>query len=296
MGEPDAPVAGERRAHHDEPRVGRARDNGWIQLALLVATAVTTTWAGALHQGINLLAEPSAWPRGAPYAAALLAILGVHEMGHYVVARRLGVEVSLPYFIPAPMWLGTFGAFIRMGGAVRSRRSYFDVGIAGPVAGLVVALAALYFGVLFEQPSPVSGHGLVPSSSYLFAGIYRLAGGTDAGATVQLGPIAFAGWLGLMVTALNLLPAGQLDGGHISYAAFGAGVARALSIIVIALLVGAGVLLGSHYWLWGLLIWWIAGTAHPSAVDESVPLDAGRRALAVGAFALLFAILLPGPG
>lgn len=296
MVEPGNPVAGGEHAQRDAPRVGGTRDRAWVQSALLGATAVTTTWAGALHQGVNLLTEPSAWPRGVPYAAALLAILGVHEMGHYVVARRRGVQVSLPYFIPAPMWLGTFGAFIRMDGAVRSRSSYFDVGIAGPLAGLVVALAALYFGMIFERPTPVSGHGLIPSSSYLFAWIFRLAGGSDAGATVQLGPVAFAGWLGLMVTALNLLPAGQLDGGHIAYATFGPRVAKALSIIVITMLVGAGVLLGSHYWIWGLLIWWIAGTAHPPAVDDSVPLDGRRMLLAAASFALLLAIVLPGIG
>ena len=265
-------------------------------MALLSATAITTTWAGAMHQGVNLLTEPAAWPRGVPYAAALLAILGVHEMGHYVVARRRGVQTSLPYFIPAPIWLGTFGAFIKMGGPIRTRSTYFDVGIAGPLAGLVVALAALYAGMMLERPDLASGHGLAPGSSYLFAALYQLAGGSDITATVRLGPVAFAGWLGLMVTALNLVPVGQLDGGHIAYGALGPRLARHVSIIVIALLVGGGLLLGSHFWMWGLLIWWIAGTTHPPAVHDSIPLDRGRKLLAAAMLVLLLAIVLPVPG
>ncbi len=212
------------------------------------------------------------------------------------MARRLGVRVSLPYFIPAPIWLGTFGAFIKMGGPIRTRSSYFDVGIAGPLAGLVVALAALYFGMILERPDLASGQGLAPASSYLFAGIYRLAGGSDITATVQLGPIAFAGWLGLMVTALNLAPVGQLDGGHIAYGALGPRVARRLSFIVIALLVGGWLLLGSHFWTWGLLIWWIAGTTHPPAVYDYIPLSGRRKLLAAATLVLLLAILLPVPG
>ena len=119
------------------------RAAGWVHGLLLVATLLTTTWAGALHQGVNLLTRPGEWMRGLPYSLALLAVLGVHEMGHYFMARRRNVDVSLPYFIPAPIWLGTFGAFIKMRGPIRNRASYFDVGIAGPLAGLVVALAAI---------------------------------------------------------------------------------------------------------------------------------------------------------
>lgn len=265
----------------------------WVHPALFLATLATSTWAGALHQGVNLLAEPSRWPAGLPYALALLAILGIHELGHYVVAKRSGVRVSLPYFIPAPIWLGTFGAFIRMDGPIRNRSSYFDVGIAGPLAGLVVALAAFFFGLVLEPPEAAMGHGLTPASSYLFAGIYRLAGGADPSATVQLGPVAFAGWLGLMITALNLLPVGQLDGGHVAYGVLGPRSANSLSVIVVGLLVVGGLLARSHLLMWGLFVWFVAGTTHPVARDEATPVGGGRVVLALGALALLLSILLP---
>lgn len=289
-------------AAHDRPvppalegTAPRSGTGGWIHATLLLATLATTTWAGAMHQGVNILSRPSEWTRGLPYALALLVILGVHEMGHFVMARRRGVRVSLPYFIPAPIWLGTFGAFIKMRGAIRDRATYLDVGIAGPLAGLAVAVAALFLGLLLERPTVVAGHGLSPGSSFLFAGVYRLAGGTAFSATVQLGPIAFAGWLGLMVTALNLFPVGQLDGGHIAYAALGPVVARVLSGAVIALLVGGGLLLGSHLTMWGFIVWLIAGISHPPAEDEGAPIGRGRKMLAASALLLLVAILVPLP-
>ena len=188
-------------------------------MALFVATLLTTTWAGASHRGVDVLKRPSEWMVGFPYALALLTILGIHEMGHYLVARRRGVAVSLPYFIPVPSYLGTFGAFIRMEGSVRDRAAYFDVAIAGPLAGLVAAVVALWVGLPGSAAGPE--HGMVPDSSLLFAGVYRLVTGSLPAGSVQLGAVAFAGWLGLIVTALNLAPVEQLDGGHIAYALLG---------------------------------------------------------------------------
>lgn len=274
------------------PRLPRAL----VQLSLLGATLITTTWAGAVHRGIDLLAVPAAWRSGLPYALALLTILGVHEMGHYVVARWRQVDVTLPYFIPAPFWLGTFGAFIRMRGPVRDRTTYFDVGLAGPVAGLVVALAALWLGLRFTPPTVVVGHGISPHGSMLVAGVYHLAGGDGLRETVVLGPVAFAGWLGLVVTALNLLPVGQLDGGHVAFAVLGPTVARRLSVGFLGLLLVGGFFLGPHLWMWGLLAWAIAGIEHPAAQDERTPVSGARVVAGVMAAILLAAILLPLPG
>lgn len=262
-------------------------------LLLFVATLATTTWAGAAHLGIDLLKEPSRWRVGAPYALALLAILGVHELGHYVVARRRGIRVSLPYFIPAPVYLGTFGAFIQMRGTVRDRGTYFDVAIAGPLAGLVVALLALVVGL--GAPAPAPHGGIVPASSALFAGIFKLVGGGALDQQIALGPLAFAGYLGLVVTALNLAPIGQLDGGHVAYALLGQQRAARLASAVIMLLLLAGLFYSSHYLMWALIAWFVAGSRHPKALDESVPIGAGRMMLGLFALGLVLTIVLPWP-
>ena len=262
-------------------------------LLLFFATLATTTWAGAAHLGINLLEEPGRWRAGAPYALALLTILGVHELGHYVVARRRGIRVSLPYFIPAPVYLGTFGAFIQMRGAVRDRATYFDVAIAGPLAGLVVAILALAVGL--EAPASAPHGGIVPASSALFAGIYKLASGGALTEQIVLGPLAFAGYLGLVVTALNLAPIGQLDGGHVAYALLGRRKAALLASAVIGLLVLAGLLFATHYLMWALIAWFVAGSSHPQALDEMAPIGRGRTALGWVAVVILLAIVLPWP-
>lgn len=264
----------------------------WIVL-LFAATVLTTTWAGAVHLGINLLSEPGRWTAGVPYSLALLTILGVHELGHYFTARRRGINVTLPYFIPAPNFLGTFGAFIRMRGAVRDRASYFDVAIAGPLAGLVAAIVALVIGLGGRASAPHGG--IVPASSALFAAIYSLTGGTSVAQPVVLGPLAFAGYLGLVVTALNLAPIGQLDGGHIAYALLGPQRARMLANAIIALLILGGLLYASHLLMWGIIAWFVAGTGHPPALDESAPIGRWRTLLGWFAMFLLVAIIVPWP-
>ena len=283
-GTPVAPVTAENATRTPKPI--------W-NLLLFIATLGTTTWAGAAHLGINLLDEPARWRAGAPYAVALLAILGVHELGHYVVARRRGIRVSLPYFIPAPVYLGTFGAFIQMRGAVRDRATYFDVAIAGPLAGLVVAVLALAVGL--GAPASAPHGGIVPASSALFAGIYKVAGAGALSEQIVLGPLAFAGYLGLVVTALNLAPIGQLDGGHVAYALLGRRKAAQLASAVIGLLVVAGLLFSTHYLMWALIAWFVAGSSHPQALDETATIGRGRTALGWVAVAILLAIVLPWP-
>jgi membrane-associated protease RseP (regulator of RpoE activity) len=160
-----------------------------------------------------------------------MAILGVHELGHYFMARRHGIRVTPPYFIPVPMALGTFGAFIQMRSPTEHRRALFDVAVAGPLAGLAVAVPALLIGLQTSSISsgdvPVSAMptmgGTSVGSSVLFALLAKLSLGPslEYGHMLQLSPLAFAGWLGLLVSALNLLPTGQLDGGHIAHAMFG---------------------------------------------------------------------------
>ena len=265
-----------------------------LALALLAATLATTTWAGALHQGIDLLREPGRWRAGLPYALALVAILGVHELGHYLTARRRGVAVTLPYFIPAPFYLGTFGAFIRMQGRVRSRADYFDVAVAGPLAGLVVAVAALVYGIHFGAVE--AGHGLDPRSSTLVYLVVRAVGGEPGATRIALGAVGFAGWLGLVVTALNLVPVGQLDGGHIAYGLLGRRAAGSLASVVLGVLVALGIFASPHWLMWALVTWIVAGSGHPPALNELARIGRGRRALGVLVAALLLAIVLPWPG
>lgn len=193
-----------------EQAIAEAHDRPWVNWLLFALTLGTTTWAGAAHQGINLLSEPGRFAVGLPYALGLLLILGFHELGHYFMARHHGIRVTLPYFIPMPSALGTFGAFIRMRSPVENRRALFDVAVAGPLAGLVVAIPALLIGlrssVIVAVAEPATGMmhgGTSVGSSMLLSLLAKISLGPTLleGHMLQLSPLAFAGWLGLMVTA-----------------------------------------------------------------------------------------------
>lgn len=279
---------------------GQLRRRGAIttNVVLFLATVVTTVWAGALHQGVNLLADPGQFMAGVPYAAALLGILGVHELGHYFTARRYGVDVTLPYFIPVPMGLGTFGAFIQMKSLIKSRQAVFDIGIAGPLAGLVVALPALYFGLRGTLPLDEASDttGLYAGSSFLLAVIYQFANGGELGtAVISLSPVAFAGWIGLFITALNLMPVGQLDGGHIAYGLFGQRWARHIGMAAFLVMVGLGLTVWPGLLTWALMIALIAGFSHVPALDDVTPLDGKRFALGAVALAVVVLTIVPLP-
>lgn len=276
----------------------------WVNALLCALTVVTTTWAGAAHQGVDLLREPGRFAVGLPYALGLLAILGVHEFGHYFVARRHRIRVSLPYFIPVPFALGTFGAFIGMRSAPQSRRALFDVAVAGPLAGLAVAIPALLIGlrssaVVAASADPAGGMmhgGTSVGSSVLLAVLAKLSLGPALldGHLLQLGPLAFAGWLGLMVTALNLLPIGQLDGGHIARAMFGPRAADTIGSVAMWTLLLLGLFVWPGLLMWAVLVFFIAGRGAPPS-DDLTPLTPARRGLGYAAFAILALILAPLP-
>jgi membrane-associated protease RseP (regulator of RpoE activity) len=177
---------------------------------------------------------------------------------------------------------------------VRDRAAYFDVAVAGPLAGLVAAVIALFIGLPGEAAEPA--HGMAPSASLLMAGIYRIAAGSPPKGPVQLGAVAFAGWLGLVVTALNLVPVGQLDGGHLAYAVFGRRGADLLGKLIVGLLLVGGLLYNRHLLMWALIIWLFAGVGHPPAEDDVTPLSPGRKALAALTLLLLIGIVVPWPG
>jgi Peptidase family M50 len=273
-----------------------------LHILLIALTLATTTWAGALHQGINLLQQPGRFTAGMPYALALMTILGAHEMGHYVTARRYGMRVTLPYFIPVPFALGTFGAFIQLRSPSPSRRALFDVGVAGPLAGLVVAIPALFVGlplsaVTVSATAPGLHLSTDAGASILLALVARVVI-PDALAQAHvliLHPLAFAGWLGLLITALNLLPIGQLDGGHMADAMFGQRASGTVSTVAMVALVLLGLFVWSGLLYWAFIAFFIAGRKGVPPINDVTELDPRRQALGVFAFALLVAILLPVP-
>lgn len=275
----------------------------WLNVLLFLLTFVTTTWAGALHAGVNLMAEPLRFPVGLLYSLPLLLILGAHEFGHYFAARAHRMKVTLPYFIPVPFGLGTFGAFIQLKSPAQNRRALFDVGVAGPLAGLVFAIPALWIGLQYsriltpEEATDQMHGGMGVGSSLLMALIAKLALGDalSEGHRLLLHPLAFAGWLGLLVTALNLLPIGQLDGGHIADAMFGRSRSAALGTAALLVLFFLGLFVWSGLLTWAFIVYFIAGGKGLPPLNDIGRLGAGRMAIGAFAFALLVFILMPVP-
>lgn len=278
-----------------------ARPRVRMHVLLFLATFVTTVMAGALHQGIDLIAEPSRFWTGVPYALAIMSILLFHEGGHYVLARRHRVDTTLPYFLPAPpliFFIGTLGAFIRMRSLPRNRRALFDIGAAGPWGGMLVAVPVLLLGLALSEVKPIGfggEAGLFLGDSLLFNALtWVVLGTTGADVMIELHPVALAGWVGLLVTALNLLPIGQLDGGHVVYAAFGERGHRWISrgTMVFLVVLGLG---GATTWLvWAVLLSFL-GTRHPPLLDAHIPLDPRRRRAAAATLALFFLTFMPEP-
>lgn len=278
----------------------------WIHWLLFGLTFLTTTWAGALHQGFNLLEQPGSFTVGLPYSIGLLLILGVHELGHYFMAKRHQINVTPPFFIPVPFALGTFGAFIQMKSPTEDRRSLFDVAVAGPLAGLVIAIPALLIGLQNSQVLPPSAavadgghsfmHGTSVGSSMLFALLSKAVLGEQLqhGYMLQLSPLAFAGWLGLLVTALNLLPIGQLDGGHMARAMFGRRIGETISSVAMWSLFLLAIFVWPGLMLWAIIVFFIAGRGTPP-LNDITPISRGRRWLGYATFLILAMILIPLP-
>ena len=213
----------------------KKRSNPWINIILFIVTAISTLWVGSLSSGSGIevneaidLFRPENIIRGWPFALTLLGILGAHEFGHYFAARYHKVAVTLPYFIPMPFGFGTLGAFIRLKEPVPDRRKLFDIGVAGPLAGLVLAIPLLFYGLSTSPmtvPVPTEGSWVEGNSVlYYYAKIYTFGKPLPdvlTGEDVIMNQVTTAAWIGLLVTALNLLPVGQLDGGHTVFALFG---------------------------------------------------------------------------
>src|SRR5262245_48392212 len=275
-----------------------------VNVTLFVLTLLSTVAAGCLVAGsfpfvtFNPFRTPVRLLDGLPFAITLLTILGTHEFGHYFTARAYGASVSLPYFIPAPPPLflfGTLGAVIRMRTPARDRNSLFDIAVAGPLAGLVVALPALWFGLRWSQVGVVPpGGGMTFGDSILMRLMnYLIFGNVPDGMDVIVHPVALAGWVGLFVTALNLFPVGQLDGGRIAYALLGP-AHRFVSIGTLCALLALGLFAESLNWIvFAGLVFLLIGFRHAPPLDDLTPLSRERYAL--GVFCLLLLILLIPP-
>ena len=281
---------------------GRARPV--VNLLLFALTALSTLLAGWFFVGsptFDALRSAPDWTRllaGVPFAVTLLAILGTHEFGHYFAARHHGAPVSLPYFVPAPPPLflfGTLGAVIRMRAPARDRNALFDIAVAGPLAGLAVAVPALVLGLGWSRIVPGSIQGQIVFGNSL---LYDLVTGfwfgrIPEGTMLLTHPVADAAWAGLFVTALNLFPLGQLDGGRIAYALFGAHH-RKVSVATFVALVALGLITGSPNWyVFAGLVALLIGFDHAPPLDAMTRLSPGRRVL--GALCLLLLVLLVPP-
>ena len=277
-----------------------------VNVVLFILTCASTLLAGTMFSGSPTFdafraAPLPAWLlAGVPFAGTLLAILGVHEFGHYFTARYHQAQVSLPYFIPAPPPLflfGTMGAIIRMRSPARDRNSLFDIAAAGPLAGLAIALPAVILGLQWSTvvPIPPGGHIIFGDSLLLRALVHLRFGAIPAGSMVFTHPIADAAWAGFLVTALNLLPVGQLDGGRIAYALVGRRH-RALGIATVVGLVVMGVLTWSPNWfVWAGLVYFLIGLHHSPPLDDVTPLSTGRRVVGLVCLGLLVLLVPPVP-
>jgi membrane-associated protease RseP (regulator of RpoE activity) len=320
MPEPESPISSSTIEYYQPlpAPVGRPpRERYWLHALLLLATCVTTLVVGArlefnfLHDLPQFtggddsipffpvgwaLGHPSRLALGIPFSATLLLILLAHEMGHYLFCRYYGVRATLPFFIPAPTLIGTLGAVIRIKAPIRSRAALFDIGIAGPIAGFVVAVAALAAAMSLSKPlaAGAGGSDLTLGFPPIFYFVHRLlhivapshATAALALSKVYLHPMAVAAWVGMYATALNLLPSGQLDGGHIVYA-LAPRAHRSISWIAVVGLVYLG-RFNYAWWVWaGLILVMNVITYRQQQAPEYPMLPANRWVLALAGLIML---------
>jgi len=303
----------------------RRRRLPWVNAVLFLGTVATTVLSGAAFAGWTGGGAGSLVLAGLSYATAVLSILLAHEMGHWLLARAWGVDSTLPYFlpiyVPGSMNFGTLGALIRLRSPIPSRDAVLDIGAAGPIAGALVAIPVYAWGLAHSEVRAVGelaatntsspfemlqaflrgetltwgGDAVVFGDSLLTAGIQRLVlGAMPPGHDVVIHPVALAAWLGLFVTTLNLLPLGQLDGGHVTYAWLGERGALWVSRLVSAGLLVAGIFVSMNWLVWWLLTRIVIGLRHPPAMDEA-PIGPARRAVALLSLALFVLTFVPVP-
>jgi len=249
-----------------------------INIILLIATILSTLLVGSMLEGANPFETPIDLLKGIPFSLTLMIILGSHELGHYIATKKYKIKATLPYFIPAPTIFGTFGAFIKIKSPIYNRKALFDIGAAGPLIGFFFTIIAIFYGLNLSEVREISqSGGIFFGSSLLFEFAARIViGHIPEGFDIFLSPVAYAGWIGMIVTALNLMPIGQLDGGHIIYAVFGEKHKYIAKTTFIALLFMSFIWLG---WLIWAFIGLIMKIRHPRILNDTEPLDKNRRRL-----------------
>lgn len=292
----------------------------WLHIILLLATIFTTLMVGARMESnfqhnqpafsLNddelplfplrwILAEPSRMLLGLPFASTLMLILLAHEMGHYLCCRYYGVNATLPFFIPAPTLIGTLGAFIRIRSPIRSRTALFDIGIAGPIAGFIVAVTVMIFALpLSKAMSPVAGsdiqlgYPLIFRLAWYILPLGQLKANSSALRSIYFHPCAIAAWVGMFATALNLLPGGQLDGGHIVFS-LAPRAHKTVSRLTILALIPMALYFWAGWLIWAVLLR-ISGMRHPM-VAEWPGVTGVRRWIAAFGLVMLILTLAPAP-
>ncbi len=285
----------------------------WLNVVLFILTVFSTflvgvSWSASFELAEDLVALPTeainldVWsnPRllllSGVYVLVLLGILIGHELGHYLTCRRHGLEATLPFFIPAPTLVGTLGAFIKIRSPVTKKSQLFDIGVAGPLTGFLLALPALAYGLANSKVVPaLPQEGTIYfGEPLLLKGLERLLLGPISDRyDIVLHPVGFAGWVGILVTAFNLFPVGQLDGGHIAYALLGRR-SRKLSRVVLAVFLLMGIFLWMGWIIWAVIIL-VLGLKHPLVTDEAEPLSSGRQKLAWLAILIFILSFIPDP-
>jgi len=285
----------------------------WVNIALLIATLITTILTGSLLDismagsttyadiqslpNVLMVFEPIHLFNGAIFFSfPLMSILFIHEMGHYYISKRHNLKTSLPFFIPIPPILpgfniGTFGALISSHDPMPDKKALFDVGIAGPLAGFIVAIPVTIIGLIISNPveiTSLSAGDTVLGSSLLFVLLSQIFAQVPQGFALDLNPVAFAGWIGLLITSINLLPAGQLDGGHIFRAVLGDKQKYAAWVAVF-------IMIFTGWIFFALLVMFLIGTMHPPPLNDNTELDTGRKLLFFVAVAILILCFIPDP-
>src|SRR5438552_5187234 len=275
----------------------------WVNVALFGVTCLSTMVTGCLLNASfansftdlsgfvkEILKSPTVLVNGLPFSLSIMTILLAHEMGHYLTCRYYGIQATLPYFIPAPTIVGTMGAFIRIKSPIQHRAALLEVGIAGPIAGFVLAIPTLIIALAksgYITPNP-SGSGILLGEPIIFKAMEALMGKTPPpGMMINLHPIGIAAWFGFFATALNLLPVGQLDGGHVSYAIFGR-IHKKISQAFLFTLIPLGIFYWQGWLLWTTVLLFM-GLRHPMTLDDSLPLS--RRHAWLGWFGVAMFVL-----
>ncbi len=290
-----------------------ARRRIWVNVVLFVLTVFSTFFVGIelslsykyaevriqnpeMAIDVEVLNDPEVIALGAVYATVLLAILLGHELGHFLTCRYYRLNATLPYFIPAPTLVGTLGAFIKIKSPITRKHQLFDIGVAGPLTGFILSLPALIYGFSLSKvvPSVSLKEGITFGESVLL----RLIGllmfkGIPEGHDIYLHPIAFAGWVGILVTSLNLFPVGQLDGGHVSYALWGS-KSRNLARLFLTVFFIMGVFFWMGWFIWGFIILFL-GLKHPRVLDEAIPLSSGRKIIGFIIILIFILSFIPDP-